>query len=507
MNTTNQTQLEQLLTIGKEVLAEVEVDRVLEKSMDHLVETSGAERGIIILFNNAGDSHYQTARNIDKQDIDNPKFEISQTIIEQVKSKGKPVYLKNALEEKSLNKSDSVKRLKILSVICLPLIFNENVFGVIYLDNRSVLGRFSIETSEFIKSFADFISLAAYHAMERNHWKKKHGALEQELRLKYNFEAIIGQSPKMIKVLEMISQVADTDAIVLIEGESGTGKELTVKAIHFNSSRKDKPLLSVNCAAFPENLLESEFFGHEKGAFTGACRQQKGKFELADEGTLFLDEVDEMSPALQAKLLRIIQFGEFAPIGSEETRHCNVRVIAASKSDLKILVDEGKFREDLYYRLNMFLIKMPSLRERPEDILPLAEYFLLDASRRTNKEGLKFSADAKELIKNYSYPGNVRELENIINRAAILCKSKVIKAEHLPEEIISGKSTGRAGLTYQSLPFREAKEKVISDFERQYLQQVLEECNGVVSRAAERMGMHKKNLHEKLNKYGIRSKK
>jgi transcriptional regulator with GAF, ATPase, and Fis domain len=506
MNTINTSQLQQLLTIGKEVLAEVEVDSVLERSMDHLVEVSGAERGIIILFNNKGDRHYQTARNLEKQDIDHPEFEISQTIIEQVNSNGEPVYLKNALEEKSLDKSKSVRRLKILSVICLPLIFDEKIFGVIYLDNRTALGRFTSETSELIKSFADFISLAAYHAMERNHWKKKQTALEEELRFQYNFETIIGQSPKMIKVLEMISQVADTDATVLIEGESGTGKELTVNALHYNSSRRDKSLLSVNCAAFPENLLESEFFGHEKGSFTGAYKHQKGKFELADNGTLFLDEVDEMSPALQAKLLRVIQFGEFAPIGSEETKQCDVRIIAASKSDLKKLVEDGKFREDLYYRLNLFIIKLPALRERLGDILPLAEYFLIDACKRLNKEGLKFNPQTKQFLQNYNYPGNVRELENIIHRAAIVCKTKLIKPEHLPEEVTSGKFN-KSVSSYQSLSFKDAKEKVISDFEHQYLVQILEECNGVISKAAERMGMHKKNLHEKLNKYGIRPDK
>ncbi len=504
MNNTDTTQLQQLLTIGKRILGEPDVDHVLNSSMDHLIEVSGAERGIIILYNNHGNRHIQTARNLDKEDIDNPEFEISNTIIKKIKLTGEHVYLKNALREKDLDKSKSVLRLNILSVICLPLIFNEKIFGVIYLDNRTVQGRFTNEINEFVESFADFISLAAYHTMERNHWKKKHHALEEELRMRYNFDAIIGQSPKMIRVMEMISQVADTNATVLIEGESGTGKELIVRAIHFNSGRKEQLLLSVNCAAFPENLLESEFFGHEKGSFTGAFKQQKGKFELADKGTLFLDEVDEMSPALQAKLLRIIQFGEFAPLGSQETKQCDVRIVAASKSDLRELVEIGKFREDLYYRLNLFLIKLPPLRERPEDILPLAEYFLIDACKRLNKEELKFNPQAKQILQNYNYPGNVRELENVVHRAAILCKTKMIKPEHLAEEIFVKSSKTNKNT---SLPFKEAKEKMVTEFEREYLQQILDECNGVISKAAERIGMHKKNLHEKLNKYGIRPDK
>lgn len=507
MELLSNTQLQKLLNIGKEVLAEPDVDHVLEKSVDQLIESSGAERGMIILYNGQGHRHIQTARNLNKEDIENPEFEISNTIISDVKRTGEQQYLKNALSDKNLDKSKSVLRLKILSVICLPLIFNEKIFGVIYLDNRTIQGRFTPETNEFVKSVADFISLAAYHTVERNHWKKKTNALEEELRVRYNFDAIIGQSPKMINVMEMISQVADTDATVLVEGESGTGKELTVRAIHLNSSRKNNPILVVNCAAFPENLLESEFFGHEKGSFTGADRQQKGKFEQADKGTLFLDEVDEMSPALQVKLLRAIQFGEFTPIGGQETKSCDVRIIAASKSDLRKLVVSGKFREDLYYRLNLFLIKIPPVRERREDILLLAEYFLLDACQRIKKKNLKFSDASKKYLENYKFPGNIRELENAVHRSSILCKSKIIEPENLPEEITNKFSNEIKFSDLQDISFKSAKEKVITEFERNYLQQILNECDGVISKAAERIGMHKKNLHEKLNKYGIRPNK
>ena len=506
MEITDSNRLQQLLNIGKKVLAEPDIDHVLESSMDHLIEISGAERGIILLFNNHGDRHFQTARNLDKEDIENPKFEISNTIIDNVKLTGEQIFLENALREKYLDKSKSVLRLKILSVICIPLMHQEKVFGIIYLDNRTIQGRFSSEINQIISSFADFISLAAYHTMERNNWKKKQNALEEELRLHYNFDAIIGRSPQMIKVMEMISQVADTDATVLIEGESGTGKELTLKAIHFNSSRKDNPLLSVNCAAFPENLLESEFFGHEKGSFTGAYKNQKGKFELANKGTLFLDEIDEMSPALQSKLLRVIQFGEYSPLGSETIRTCDVRIVAASKTDLKKLVEMGKFREDLYYRINLFRINIPPLRKRLEDILPLAEYFLIDAAKRLNKESLKFNPDTIKLLQYYDYPGNVRELENIIHRAVILCSGKLIKPEHLPDEINTKPHSYLKFNSNFSISFKEAKDKVVSDFEQTYLRQVLADCNGNISKAAERIGMHKKNLHEKLNKYGISPK-
>jgi Nif-specific regulatory protein len=496
-----------LIQIGKEVLAEPDVDMVLAKSIDHLIQISGAERGIILLFNQSRDTHIQTARNLEKKDIDRPEFEISRTIIEKVKSEGERIYLRNALEEKILQKSKSVYRLKILSVICLPLRYNDTTFGVVYLDNRTVQGRFTPQISEFVESFADFISLAAHHALDRNHWRKRERALEEELRTRYDFEAIICQSPKMLDVLNLISHVAETDAKVLIEGESGTGKELVALAIHYNSLRRDKPLLTVNCAAFTENLLESEFFGHEKGAFTGAFKQQKGKFELADGGTLFLDEVDEMSYALQAKLLRTIQWGEYTPVGSEKTHKCDVRIVAAAKTGLENLVSEGKFREDLYYRLNLFRIKMPPLRERPEDILLLAEYFLQDTCKTMKKKESELSTAAKQILQNYHYPGNVRELQNVIYRAAILCRGKFIEPTHLPEELHKNQPTALVEFDTSLSSFGEAKKKVLEDFERRYLHQVLEESNGVVSKAAERAGMHKKNFHEKLAKYGIRKQK
>jgi Nif-specific regulatory protein len=498
---------QQLIQIGKEVLAEPDVDQVLATSMDHLIEISGAERGIIVLFNREGENLFQTARNLDREDIERPGFEVSRTIIETVKIEGKLAYHRNAFREAALQESKSVTRLKILSIICLPLKQKKKIFGVIYLDNRSVQGRFSKETCALVASFADFISAAAFHTLERRQWEQERRALREEIRNHYDFEAIIGSSQQMMDLLKLISQVAETDATVLIEGESGTGKELVARAIHANSLRKEKPVVTVNCGAFAENLLESEFFGHEKGAFTGAYKSQKGKFELADGGTLFLDEVHEMSPALQVKLLRVIQWGEYTPVGSEKTKTCDVRIVAASKPGLGKLVDTGKFREDLYYRLNLFRIKIPPLRERSEDILLLAEYFLLEACIQLKKDEPEFSSAAKQILQSYHYPGNVRELENVMHRAAILCRGKFIEPTHLPEELHKKQPTAFAEFD-KSLPsFSEAKKKIVEDFERRYLLQVLAECNGVISKAAERAGMHKKNFHEKMAKYGIRKQK
>jgi transcriptional regulator with GAF, ATPase, and Fis domain len=503
----NVPKLENIIAIGKQVLAEQNLDPVLRTSVDKLIELSGAERGFIVLFDKKGKNIFQTARHLEKSDIERPEFEISRTIISNAKSGKKSIFLHNAMEDPSLNKSKSVSELKILSVICLPLVHDENVFGVIYLDNRTVLGAFTQETYGIIVNFAEFISLAAHHAVERKDFEERQFELEKQLRNRYDFKEIIGNSPQMMDVLEMISQVAESDATVLIEGESGTGKELAARAIHFNSSRRDNPLICINCGAFPENLLESEFFGYEKGAFTGALKSHRGKFEQADGGTLFLDEIHTMSPALQVKLLRVLHNGEFIMLGSETTKTCDVRIVAAAKPDLKQLVTKNEFREDLYYRLNVIQIKMPALRERKSDIPVLADYFLRNAFQKMKKPVAELSEEVRQNLSNYDFPGNVRELENIIERAVILCSGKTIEANLLPDEIRVSRPTYTPTTKATHLTFKEAKEKVVSDFEKHYLLQALEQSNGVINKAAEIAGMHTKNFHDKLTKYNIQPKK
>ncbi len=318
---------------------------------------------------------------------------------------------------------------------------------------------------------------------------------------------MIGNSPKMMEVLELISQVAETDATVLIEGESGTGKELAARAIHYNSERRNKPMISINCAAFPESLLESEFFGHEKGAFTGAMKRHRGKFEQADGSTLFLDEIHTMSPSLQVKLLRVLQAGEFSPLGSESILSCDVRVVAASKPKLKLLIEKNEFREDLYYRLNVIKISMPPLRERPSDILLLTEYFLQNIAQKMKRKPLKLTREVKQVLSNYNFPGNVRELENIIHRSVILSQGKSIDTNALPNEIRHAVPIDSAPIDVPNLTFKKAKENVVSQFEKQYLLQVLESSNGMIKKAADTAGMHPKNFHEKLAKYNIQVKK
>jgi len=372
---------------------------------------------------------------------------------------------------------------------------------VVYLDNRTVEGAFTHKDCQFVASFADFISLAAFSALQQKKLMNRVNELEKELRSKYQFDAIIGHHPKMVAILKLITHIANTDATILIQGESGTGKELIANALHYNSSRKDKPFVPINCGALPENLLESELFGHQKGAFTGAIADKLGWFERANGGTIFLDEVSEMSPELQVKLLRVLQTGEFSRVGSTEIRYCNVRVIAATNQNLKNLVKAGKFREDLYYRLNVIDIELPPLRERKGDIPLLAHHFMNVYGKKYQKMNINLSRDAEVYLFAYDFPGNVRELENIIQRAVVLAEANIIEMRHLPVNVDSAMTSKK--LKDKPSTFRLAKQQMIEKFEREYIMDCLKAAEGNISQAAKIAGIHFKNFYAKMIKYGI----
>lgn len=402
----NQAVYQYLFQMGKKLLAEVEPDQLLAVAMDDAIALSGAERGMIILFDDAGNIQFQTARNLKKEDIENPEFQISRTIIEKVKAEKHPICHENARQESSLKRSKSVEELQLLSVICLPLIQKSELFGVVYLDNRKFSGIFKPETCSFVHEFTDYISLAAYQCLARTQLLHQKNQLEMELRGKYQFESIIGHHPKMVEILRLVSRIADSDATVLIQGETGTGKELIAQALHYNSHRRDKPFIPVNCGAIPEQFLESELFGHVRGAFTGAVADKAGWFERANGGTIFLDEISDMSPALQVRLLRVLQTGEYARVGSTEIRHCDVRVVAASSRDLRELIREGAFREEVYYRLNVIDIQLPPLRERKTDVILIAHHYLHLFGEKQGNPNLTLSQAATNILASYDYLGN-----------------------------------------------------------------------------------------------------
>jgi two-component system NtrC family response regulator len=323
--------------------------------------------------------------------------------------------------------------------------------------------------------------------------------LKEQLREKFKVDFIISASRPMGEALNLVGRVAQSQATVLILGESGTGKELIARAIHYSSRRADQPLVKVNCAALPENLLESELFGHEKGAFTGAVARRIGRFEQADQGSIFLDEIGDLSPSLQVKLLRVLQEKEFERLGSSQTLKSDVRVIAATHCNLEESIQRGKFREDLYYRLNVVTISLPPLRNRKEDILPLLEHFLKKYNRENQKNIVSLSKEARDLLMNYHYPGNVRELENIVERAVVLCRGETLSIQDLPLNLREGKEEAALERIRESRNLPAALEEV----ERQMIAEALEKNRGVQTKAAGDLGISERVLRYKIKKYKI----
>ncbi|MCB9383628.1 MAG: sigma-54-dependent Fis family transcriptional regulator [Bryobacterales bacterium] len=314
----------------------------------------------------------------------------------------------------------------------------------------------------------------------------------------------VGRDPGVREVVELAKQVADTAATVLITGESGSGKEVLAQIIRRHSGPRSEPFVAVNCGAIPESLQESEFFGHVKGAFTGAVERKTGKLERANGGTIFLDEISAMSKSLQAALLRTLQSGEYSPVGSSETRFCNVRVIAAANRNLLEMIDAGEFRRDLYYRLNIIRLEIPPLRQRKGDIPELCHHFAQTLGAKYGKPGLRISPEAIQVLMTYDFPGNVRELENFLGRAAILCRGGVIEREHLPAEVTE--LNPQQEILEDLDDFQSAKARAVEKFERAYLTAVLQKCGGIISRASSYSGLSERNFHEKLKRYQINAK-
>lgn len=341
----------------------------------------------------------------------------------------------------------------------------------------------------------DHIEMVVSKALEYKTLKLENRVLRREISEKYSFENIIGKASSMKKVFELIQRASPADSTILISGESGTGKELVAKAIHYNSPRTGGPFIKMNCAALPEGLIESELFGHEKGAFTGAIRATRGRFELADGGTLLLDEISEIPPSLQAKLLRVLQEKEFERIGSGQTIKTNVRVIATSNRDLKEEVTQGNFRDDLFYRLNVIPIDIPPLRQRNEDIPLLCQYFLNKFAQKLGIPAKTLSDKAMELLLTYQWPGNVRELENVIERAMVISKNQELKPSDLPSEVTSGmpnipRGGLEAGIT-------------IDGAEKMLILKTLKAHGGNKTKAAEVLGISTRTLRNKLQEYGL----
>ena len=381
----------------------------------------------------------------------------------------------------------------------VPIALDYRTLGVLFINLPYVARRDYDSTLNFLilvaSALVQRLALRQMTEAEQQKLLTENVILKQQLHQENRLQNIIGNSREMREVYEKVAQVAHASTTVLLRGESGTGKELVAQALHYNSPRSEAPFIRVNCAAIPENLIESEFFGYEKGAFTGAVARKKGRFELADGGTIFLDEVGDLSPMTQVKLLRVLQEHEFERVGGLETLKVDVRVIAATNADLEELMARGVFREDLYYRLNVFAIFLPPLRERKSDILLLADHFMLKYGRQHGKSIQRISTPAIDMLMRYHWPGNVRELENCIERAVLVCEDQVIHSYHLPPTLQTAESSG-------TLP-RWSLTDAVANYEKELIQDALKSARGIRAKAARMLGITERIIAYKIGRYEI----
>lgn len=493
-----------------ELLALHEIARVMSHAgelKDQLQETLGIlssrlgmERGMVsILDLQTGEAWLDVARGVDVE-TGEICYQPGEGITGKVAQTGRPMAIANLGNEthfldrtgarRSLNRQE-------LAFLCVPIFYQGKSVGVLSADKLAHQVEDIESEVQILAAVAELLGkVVQFRAVEEENRRLRRMLAEA----KRPTTSIIGRSKVIQEVLRLIDQVADTNTTVLVTGETGTGKELVAKAIHENSRRAKGPLVQVNCAAMPDTLLESELFGHEKGAFTGAITRRRGRFEEAQGGTIFLDEVGELSPIAQAKLLRVLQEREFQPLGSSRTVKVDVRVVTASNKDLEKEVAVGGFRSDLYYRLNVFPIFLPPLRERGPDILLLADYFVLRYAQEFGKDVKRITTSAIDMLMSYHWPGNVRELENCIERAVLLATSKSIDSWHLPPTL-QMKPAGMQSVSRGKL------EALVSAFERDLITDALKDVRGNQSQAARLLGTTKRIIQYKVEKYGIDPKR
>ncbi|MHB2149290.1 sigma-54 interaction domain-containing protein [Calditrichota bacterium LG25] len=477
-----------LLKISEEINSIHESQHLLDRIMDLAMEALNAERGFILMkHSDDGDFTVVTARNISSQTIESMRG-FSSSIVNRVLERGEPILSIDAQTDQRFSGADSIILQQIKSVICTPLIDKGKIIAAIYMDSRAEVNQFDEESLDFLKTFATQATIALSNAKILEKLQNENKSLKRQVSLSRAFPEIIGKSKPILTVLEMIRDVADTSASVLIEGESGTGKELVARALHAHSSRRNKAFIPIFCGSLSENLLESELFGHKRGAFTGAVDDKPGLFEEANGGTLFLDEIGDVPLPIQTKLLRVLQEGEFKRVGENQIRKVDVRIVAATNKDLWEEVQNGNFREDLYYRLNVINIKMPPLRERKSDIPLLANHFLKKYAEKNKKEIKGFSADALRLLQEYPWPGNVRELENAVERAVILCRDSEIKAEHF-------------NLRQQSTPIPIGK--TLKEITHYAVVETLKLAEGNRTKAAQILGVSRRWLYYHMKEWGM----
>jgi len=452
------------------------------KVLEAVLETSSADRAAILLTEQ-GTNGFSSAIGWDRRLGPNQPIQVSQTILNQVLGENLAVLCNDVPGDQALREAESLLAPRVRSVLSVPLEVQDKVLGALYLDTSSQNVRFDAELLQLVTALGNIAALAIENASHVERLGDENRRLQQEINIQHS---MVGESQRMREVYQFVSRVAARESTVLIQGESGTGKELVARAIHKNSGRADRPFVAINCAAIVDTLLESELFGHERGAFTGAVGQKKGKLEIAEGGTVFLDEVGELAAPLQAKLLRVLQEREFERVGSTRPIKLDIRLIAATNVDLNEASHAGKFRQDLYYRLNVVSLEVPPLRTRPEDIPLLAAFFTARYSEKVNRRVAGISPKARACLLRYPWPGNVRELENAIERAVVLGSTELILPEDLPDSILEETASSEEPITALHEGIREAKKKLI--------EQAIEQANGNYTEAAGILGVHPNHL-------------
>ncbi|MFH2064776.1 MAG: sigma 54-interacting transcriptional regulator [Pseudomonadota bacterium] len=489
--------------ISKALNEHLDLKKSLYRVLDILSNSMEMVRGTVTILNPLqNEISIEIAHGLSPSEIVKGKYKVGEGVTGRVIQDGKPIAIPKISEEPLFLDRTATRKSKLrdeLSFICVPVTKENQVIGALSVD-KIYQPNYSLK--EGIEYLSVVATMIANHVVnlekirtEKEKLKKENTRLRNELENKYRFNNIIGNSNKMREVYQMISQVSRSNATVLIRGESGTGKELVANSIHYNSPRSKQNFVKVNCAALPTNLIESELFGHEKGAFTGAIKQKIGKFELAHRGTIFLDEIGSIDLDVQVKLLRVLQEKEFERVGGHRTIKSDVRIIAATNKNLEMAVEQEAFRGDLYYRLNVFPIYIPPLRERKTDILLLADYFLEKYANENHKEIKRLSTPAIDMLMGYHWPGNVRELENCIERAVLLCEEGVLHSYNLPPTIQTGKESNT--LPAQSL------DDAVANLEKCMLIDALKNARGNVSTAAEILETTVRKFSYKAKRYNI----
>lgn len=468
------------------------LDQLLESLLELLFEVVPAQRAAVLLTSE-GSFETSLVFGLDRVRGKDQTVSVSRTIVHQVLRDGVALLATDAAAEADLA-SESLIASRAHSVMCVPLMMFDRKLGVLYLDTTVTRDQFNKDHLQLVAAIAGVSAVAIENARQFEWLRNENERLLADVNIEHN---MVGESPAMQRIYHFISKVAPTDSTVLISGESGTGKELAARAIHRNSKRAQKPFMAVNCAALNESLLESELFGHEKGSFTGAFAQKKGRLEVADGGTVFLDEIGELTPPLQIKLLRVLQEREFERVGGTQTIKVDLRLIAATNKNLEEAIESGEFRQDLYYRLNVVSLEMPSLRERREDIMLLANYFADKYATKCNRKLLGFSSEARECLTAYDWPGNVRELENAIERSIVLGTTDLILPEDLPEAVLESELSPTSTLRYH---------EAVTQKKKQIILDAMAQANGNYTGAAKLLGVHPNYLHRLIRNLNIKDR-